>query len=74
MNGIGRRISISTFGIGVVLEGGIIKDKNLDGFARYLRVAKYNKGFQYYIGWWRDGWQCGYGRRIHKSKFVSDVD
>jgi hypothetical protein len=45
MCGIGRRISISTFGIGVILEGGIIKDKELDGFARYLRVAKYNKGF-----------------------------
>ena len=45
MCGIGRRISISTFGIGVILEGGIIKDKELDGFARYLRVPNTIKDF-----------------------------
>ena len=67
MNGLGRRISASTFGIGLVCEGAIQDEKEMNGFGRFIRVSGHNKGLQYYCGWWRGGQQCGYGKRITKE-------
>jgi len=44
MNGLGRRISASTFGIGLVCEGAIQDEKEMNGFGRFIRVSGHNKG------------------------------
>ena len=67
MNGLGRRISVSTFGIGLILEGSIQDEKEMNGFGRFIRFSEHNKGLQYYCGWWKNGLQTGYGKRVTRE-------
>ena len=63
LHGIGRKIKIWTkYGGGIVYEGQF-KNGKLDGFARWTQCF-YDDKFDQYIGWWKDGFRHGYGRKI----------
>jgi len=44
MNGLGRRISVSTFGVGFIIEGAIFDEKEMNGFGRFIRCSSHNNG------------------------------
>jgi len=58
LNGLGRRIWVSSIGLATIWEGQF-KDDRLEGFGRCMKV-KVNGKFNCKLGYYKEGWCTGY--------------